>query len=460
MKLKTLIRGLNVTVRGSKETEVLGISSDSRTLSYKSLFIAKKGARFDGTQFIEQAVQAGASCVVLDLFDPFLDTAQIIHPNPKEIEAKLAAAYYEHPSKHLFTVGVTGTKGKTTTTYLIKHLLDFHQEFAGLIGTIETILKDHRFFSTLTTHDVIFNQKCLKEMLQRGCRAAVLEVSSHGLDQGRVDEIDFDLGVFTNLYPDHLDYHGTMEKYAEAKRLLFTKAKRGVFNADSPWNIGKGMSFGIDRGDLRAEKIELGNEKSFFEVEGIPFEIPLVGRFNVYNALAAICVGVEKGFSLKSIAEGLKSFAGTPGRMQRIRNVFIDFAHTKEALEQILSTLKDLAKGKLIVVFGCGGERPKERRSGMAEAAEKWADLSIVTTDNPRREDPEQIISEIVSFFKQKPLIEADRKKAIYKALSMAKAEDFVLIAGRGHEREQILSDRTLPFKDEEVVLEYFGEKR
>lgn len=456
MKLKTLIRGLPVQVKGSKELEVNGISSDSRTVAPGNLFVARKGASFDGNQFIPQAVSAGAAAIVTDIFDPFLDLPQIIHPFPGAILAKLAACYYGEPSKELFVVGVTGTKGKTTTTYLIKHLYDELGFLSGLIGTIETIIAEARLVSSLTTPDVSSNHKWLKEMLQKGCKSAILEVSSHALDQGRVDEIDFDLAIFTNLYPDHLDYHQTIEEYAAAKRKLFERAKQGIFNADSPWSesMGKGFTFGIEKGDLRAEDIALTPDGAEFKIEGCRFHLPLIGRFNIYNALGAIAAGLQRGASLEKMSDSFARFGSVPARLERIGNVLIDFAHTGEALENVLQALKEIAKGRVIVVFGCGGNRDPQRRVRMAQAADSFADVSIVTNDNPRKEDPEEIAKQIVGAFRKAPLVELDRKKAIEKAISMAEENDLVLIAGKGHERVQIFAHQTLPFDDAAIVKE------
>ncbi len=459
MKLKTLIKDLDVVVRGSKEIEITGISSDSRTVCPGNLFLAKRGVNFDGTQFIQEAVYAGAVAVGTDIYDPFLELVQLIHPDISKLEASLAARYYGMPSKDLFVVGVTGTKGKTTTSYLVKHLLDGLGKSCGLIGTVETVVGDHRFFSTMTTHDAISNQKLLKEMVLKGCKAVCLEVSSHGLEQGRVDAVDFDLAVFTNLYPDHLDYHKTMEEYAAAKKKLFERAKSSILNADSPYAdfMGKGLSFGIERGDLRAKEIVFSSTGTEFMLDGCRFSSPLIGKFNVYNMLGAISVGVHLGASLQEISDILSRFVSVPARLERIGNVFVDFAHTKEALENVLQTLKEIAEGKVFVVFGCGGNRDPLRRSGMAKAAEKWADVSIVTSDNPRFEDPNDIAKEIVASFKSEPLVELDRKKAIELALKMAGPKDLVLIAGKGHEKVQICGSLHLPFDDVEVVKETLG---
>lgn len=462
MKLKKLVKGLDVEIKGSKETEITGISIDSRTVSPGNLFIAKKGSAYDGFQFIPQAVNAGAAAILTDIYDPFLKLPQIIHPNGASLEAKLAAAYYGHPSQELFVLGITGTKGKTSTSYLAKHILDGIGITSGLIGTIETIIQESRFPSALTTHDAITNQKWLKEMVQKGCKGAVLEVSSHGLAQNRVGEIEFDLAVFTNLYPDHLDYHQNMHQYAEAKRELFRRAKRSILNADSPWAafMGQGVTYGIEKGEIRAENIVCTVKGSRFTVEGVAFEMPLIGRFNVYNALAAIAVGLDRGAKLETLSSVLSSFGSVPARLERIGNIFIDFAHTGEALEAVLMTLKEIGKGRLIAVFGCGGGRDPQRRASMGKAANQWADLSIITNDNPRQEDPQEIARQIASAFSKdkEPLIELDRKKAIEKAIRLAGPDDFVLIAGKGHERVQMFAHQTIPFDDAAVVKEILQE--
>lgn len=456
MKLKSLIKGLDLVVKGGKEVDITGLSSDSRTVSPGNLFIAKKGETYDGAQFIGQAVNAGASVIATDIYDPFLNLPQIIHPNLPAIEPHLAARYFGYPSEDLFVIGVTGTKGKTTTTYLIKHLLDGLGILSGLIGTVDTMIGNNCFFSSLTTHDVISNQKWLKEMVQKGCKGAVLEVSSHGLAQGRVDEIGFDLGVFTNLYPDHLDYHRTMEAYAAAKAKLFAKVDQAILNADSPWSLfmGKGFTFGIEKGDIRAEQIQFTSSGTEFTVEGCRFRSPLIGRFNVYNCLAAIAVAIQTGASLIQIRDLLNTFGSVPARLERIGNVFIDFAHTGEALENVLQTLKEISRGKVIVVFGCGGNRDPQRRIHMARAADTWADISIITNDNPRKEDPQEIARQIIKEFRKAPMVELDRRKAIEKAIEMAGPEDLVLIAGKGHERTQIFAHQTVPFDDAAIVKE------
>lgn len=456
MKLKTVIKGLDLPVKGSKEVEITGLSADSRTVAPGNLFLAKKGGTYDGAQFISQALNAGAAAIATDLYDPFCPVPQLICPSVAQIEAKLAVRYYEKPSDELFLVGVTGTKGKTTTTYLIKHLLDALHKPSGLIGTVETIIGPHRFFSQLTTHDVITNQKWLREMVSKGCKAATLEVSSHGLAQGRVDEIDFDIGLFTNLYPDHLDYHKDMADYAAVKKKLFLQSDTAILNADSPWSssMGKGYTFGIEQGDLRASHIHFTASGTTFTVNGHPFRSPLIGRFNVYNVLGALAVGLQLKAPLSALSDIIAQFPGVPARLERIGNVFVDFAHTGEALENVLQTLREITTGRLIVVFGCGGNRDPQRRTGMGRAADRWADLSIITSDNPRQEDPAEIARQITAVFQKPPLVELDRKKAIELALSLARPDDLILIAGKGHERVQIFAHHQIPFDDLAVAKE------
>jgi len=466
VKLKQLVQGIpDLKIKGSKEVEITGLTADSNTVAPGNLFVAKKGCTRDGTEFIPQAVAAGAVAILASFYDPFLKQTQIICEKPECWEAKLAARYYQNPSKELWIAGITGTKGKTTTSYLIRHLLDRLEKPSGLIGTVETIVGSKRFPSAYTTHDAIKNQKLLREMISAGCKGAVLEVSSHGLKQGRVEEIDFDLSLFTNLYPDHLDYHKTIEDYAAAKKQLFDKGKGRIFNADSPWSEymsggAAGMTYGVDRAaDLRASDIDLGVQGTAFTVEyrgkRQRISTSLMGRFNIYNLLASLSVGLYLGADLSALASIFTSIPLIPGRLEQVENglgfqIFIDFAHSGESLDNVLSTLREIAAKRLIVVFGCGGGRDPARRTGMAAAAEKWADLAIVTSDNPRQEDPLEICRQILSGFQkpEKAILEIERKSAIKLSVELARPGDIVLIAGKGHERTQIFGAHTIPFDD------------
>lgn len=481
MKLKSLLKGIEgLEIKGSKEVEITGISDDSRIIAPGHLFIARPGSTFNGTEFIPQAIGSGAHAILTDLYDPFLKVTQLLAKRPGDFAALLASRYYGQASQDLFVVGTTGTKGKTTTTYMIHHLLEQLNLRSGLVSTVETIIGDERRASSLTTHSAIQNQKLLKEMLSRGCKAVSLEVSSHGLQQGRVDETHFDVAIFTNLYPDHLDYHLTMNEYACAKKRLFThldqspkKKKRALFNADNPWCafMREGCSspvwtFGIQApADIVASGISFDEEGTCFTVafEGQRelFRLPLMGRFNVYNALGAIGVGLEYGASLCEIAAALQTFRAAPGRLERVPNdrgvwVFVDYAHTGEALENVLLTLREIARKRIICVFGCGGNRDPQRRTNTAKAAERYADVAIITSDNPRKEDPAAISEQIRLAFQDplKPIVILDRTTAIYRALEMAEKEDIVLIAGKGHEKVQIFAHQTIAFDDVAVAKE------
>lgn len=463
MKLKKLLKDLDVEVKGSREIEVTGISSHSQFVSPGSLFIAKRGAAFDGTEFIPKAIEAGALAIVTDIYNPFLQgVVQIITPNITALEGLLAKRYYQIDQHPLFLVGITGTNGKTTTTYLIHHLLPY----CGLMGGVETIIGKQRFLSQLTTADVVTNHKMFKEMKEGGLKAAVMEVTSHALDQNRVAEILFDVGVFTNFSQDHLDYHETMENYLEAKLKLFKQSKDAIYNIDDPkaQKIGTGLTFGIDQAaDLMAKNIHFTLEGTHFDFcagnRTIPMKTPLVGKYNVYNCLAALAVGIKKGESLSAMQKKLATFPGVPGRLEKINNpknihLFVDHAHTPEALVKVLETLHQLKKGKIITVFGCGGDRDKTKRPLMAEAAEKFSDQVIVTSDNPRSESPQDICNDIIKGLSKEPFIEIDRRAAIERAIFMAHKNDIVLIAGRGHEGEQKIGGRRVPFDDRVVARE------
>lgn len=468
MKLKQIIRSIpGAKIRGNREQLIRGLSSHSQKVAPGDLFIAKKGETHDATRYIAQAIQAGAVAVVTDLYDPFLALPQIIAENPSAIEAKLAANFFSHPSKELSLIGVTGTKGKTTTAYLIQHLLGKN---CGLIGTVETIIQDERFFSSFTTHEPLYNQKILREMVSKQCTEAVFEVSSHGLALGRTDELDFNIALFTNLYSDHLDFHKDIDEYARVKKRLFSLAKdRSIFNADSEWTpfMQQGcrapiMTFGIDHpADIRAADCVYSAETTHFHIGKTPFITPLIGRHNVHNLLAAISVGIHLKMPLDEIANRLSTFQNAPGRLERVANdrgiqVFVDFAHNGDALENVLQSLRQIAPRRLLVLFGCGGNRDLGRRKNMAIAAERYADLSIVTSDNPRNESPDVIIQEILSHFHSldKTLVEPDRKQAIRLAIQKAEPGDIVLIAGKGHEKVQIIGNQTLPFDDVAIAKE------
>lgn len=490
IKLKKLLKNIPVlAIKGSKEVEISGLCSNSKWVAPGDLFIAKKGITHDGARFIPDAIAAGAVAVLTDLYDPFIsNVVQIIHPDVASIEAAMAKEFFGHPSDRLFLIGITGTNGKTTTSYLVRHLFECNEEPCGLIGTIEWIVGQHVFPSGKTTPDILQNYKLFHEMVAKGCKSCVMEVSSHALDQGRVQSIEFDIAVFTNLTQDHLDYHRTMEAYAHVKSKLFATlkikgekpfAKIAVVNADSPYFgqmisdcPAEVLSYGIDRPcDLYASQIQLTTAGLSFDVtfreQTIPFTSSLIGRFNVYNLLAAIGVGLARGLPFKQILIALSTFTTVPGRLERIpndqgMNVFVDYAHTDDALVNVLNTLKELKKGRLITVFGCGGNRDADKRPKMGAVVEALSDLSIVTSDNPRHEDPEEIIRDILVGLKypSQALVIVDRKEAIWRAVQIAKPDDIVLIAGKGHENYQIFSHQMIEFDDRTVAQAALLEKK
>lgn len=487
MKLKKLLKNLpEVVVKGSKESEITGVCSSSKLVAPGNLFIARKGRTHDGNRFIHGAIAAGAVAILTDIYDPTLrDTVQLIHPDPSSIEGAIAASYYQTPSDELFMVAITGTNGKTTTAMYVKHLLDALGIPTGLIGTIEYIIGSHRYEAQRTTPDVCANHKLLREMVRAGCRAAVMEVTSHALDQGRVGHITFDVAVFTNLTPDHLDYHVTMENYAQAKNLLFRSLSKitsknnerstptAIINNDSPWAKvisegcqGRILTYSISQpSDFQATNIRFSPAGTHFELaddrELGEFTCPMTGRFNLYNSLATLTVGVAKGFSLQELQKPLASFHPVPGRLERVPNtlglsIYVDYAHTEDALRNVLSCLKEITKGRLFSVFGCGGDRDRRKRPRMAAVSEELADLTIITTDNPRSETAESICAEILAGFSQPDShqVELDRRSAIGTAIKLMSPDDVLLIAGKGHETRQVFAHQTVDFDDRLVAAE------
>lgn len=481
VKIQKLFKNIKVeSIKGSKDVAITGLASNSKLVAPGNLFIAKKGLQFDGTRFISDAVAAGASAILTDLYDPFFSSVtQLIHPDVASLEPTIAKEFYGYLSERLFLVGITGTNGKTTTSYLIRRLMEQKGKRFGLIGTIESIVGRHIYPSTLTTPDLLQNYKLFHEMLNENCFGCVMEVSSIGIDQCRVEGIEFDVAVFTNLTQDHLDYHKTMQDYADSKMKLFTSLKKGVkkfpkiavVNADSSYCdqmiaecTADIIRYGIETPcDLRASAIHLTPLGMEFEVEyrgqKTHFASPLIGRYNVYNLLAAAGVGLSQGFALEEIASILKDCATISGRLERVPNqkglnIFVDYAHTDDALSNVLKTLQEFKKGRLITVFGCGGDRDPMKRPKMGSVVEALSDLAIVTSDNPRSEDPQEIIRHVLTGLKKpgEALVIVDREEAIHRAIGMARSDDIVLIAGKGHESTQVFSNETVAFDDRTVA--------
>jgi UDP-N-acetylmuramoyl-L-alanyl-D-glutamate--2,6-diaminopimelate ligase len=486
VKLKQLVKDLEgIQIKGSKEVEISGLSSHSKKVAPGDLFFAKRGTKTHGMEYIKDAFLAGAKAIVTDLYNPFYkDTTQIICNDVAKLEAILAKKFYQDPSLSLYLCGITGTNGKTTTSYLIQHLLSTKKKPCGLIGTIEVISGKNRMMAAMTTPDVLAINKYLKEMHVSNLTHCVMEVSSHALDQNRVAGLEFDHVIFTNITQDHLDYHGTFENYLEAKKKLFfnnnqIKKKSATINIDCPF--GKEMA-----SHLEFKTVSLKDQKADFFVssyqllkdktkiclhhEGHQYKLsyPLVGVFNIYNVVEAISCAIDAKMTMEEIEKKLKLFTHVPGRLQRLNgfdfSVFVDFAHTEDALKQILMTLKQMEFERIILVFGCGGDRDKEKRALMGKVASDLADLTILTNDNPRSEEPAKIIEMIESGMKKdaKKHVILDRKEAIFFALQTATKKDCVLIAGKGHENFQIFQNKTVEFNDAEIALSFlnpFGEK-
>ena len=487
MKLKSLFKNIQVQqIKGSVNLDITGLCSDSKRIAPGNLFIARKGIVHNGVKYIPEAIAAGAVAILTDLYDPLINKniTQIIHPDVAGIEGIVAAEYYHNASQELCMVGITGTNGKTTTSFLVKHLLDNLEGPCGLIGTIEYVIGKHRYQAVRTTPDVVSTHKMLRDMVDQKCHAAIMEVTSHALDQKRVDQMDFDIAVFTNLSLDHLDYHHTMENYARAKSKLFKSLdaskikknhpypKSAIINIDSPWAEqimdgcrAKILSYGLNpKADLSAEDVcllPIGTTlKLSYQGKKVPLKYSLTGRFNVYNCLAAAAVGLSRGHSLEKIAEVLASAPYVQGRLEAVPNplglkIYVDFAHTDDALLNVLECLHEFKTGRIITVVGCGGNRDATKRPKMARAAEKLSDIVIVTSDNPRNEDPQAIAREMISGLQKSDshFVELDRNLAIKKAIDLASQEDTILIAGKGHEAYQIFAHHTIEFDDRKVAL-------
>ncbi len=463
------------------DTLIKGIECDSRKIEKDTLFVAIRGNQKDGNEFIQEALSRGAAAVVTDqprehapgqrpagitAGTPFL-----LVPECRSALANLASVFYGHPSRAMRIIGVTGTNGKTTSTYLIEHLLKGQNKSVGVIGTVSYRFGDEEVSAAETTPGPLRIQQLLAEMRDARCEVVVMEVSSHALDQNRVGGIDFGAALFTNLTQDHLDYHKTLDAYFECKSRLFSALspeKPAILNADDPWTeklkkkiLSKVITYGIERpSDLKAAGIENKPASTSFRVEyqGQKFltESPLIGLHNVYNVLGALAVMAGLGFDIERAARQLESFQGVPGRLEAVtcgQNflVFVDFAHTPDGLENVLSTLKPYRRNKLTVVFGCGGDRDPGKRPTMAAIASRYCDHVYVTSDNPRSEDPKKITQEVCrgfpDHFKEYTVV-LDRKKAIRQALLSARREDIVLLAGKGHETTQVFKDQTIPFSD------------
>jgi len=482
---KMLLKNLLENIYPSAVTEkyqslrILSVDCDSRKVKPGSLFIALQGTKENGARYIQQAIERGASCVIKS-YDQKVDfsssDACLLEVNDtNSILKSLVTRFYRNPSKDVQCVGITGTNGKTTTTYLIASILRSAQKPCGVIGTINCHFGSKIIKIQNTTPNLLDLCQYLSQMRSDGFNHCAMEVSSHALDQGRVSGIDFKVGIFTNLTQDHLDYHKDMESYFLAKAKLFSmlsETSTAVLNMDdffgkrlAQMTSARILTYGIkQRGDVSAAKIQLGIEKTRFvltvQEDECEIAASLIGIHNIYNILAAAAACRALGIDLEHIREGIENMTCVPGRLEPVDcgqkfSIFVDYAHTDDALKNVLENLRAIKKSKIILVFGCGGDRDKTKRIKMGKVASELADFSIITNDNPRSENPEDIVSKIVAGFTHEHyLIILNRKEAIMRALQMAREGDVVLIAGKGHENYQILRNEVIDFDDRQVVRE------
>ncbi|MCL6515374.1 UDP-N-acetylmuramoyl-L-alanyl-D-glutamate--2,6-diaminopimelate ligase [Alicyclobacillus sp.] len=482
MQLETLIRPLlKRTWIHRAAVDITAVTADSRRVTPGALFIAIRGHTVDGHDFAAEAVERGARALLVERPLP-LEVPQVVVPDTRLASAIVADVFFGHPSRRLQMIGVTGTSGKTTVTHLIEHILNRAGYTTGLYGTVGKRIAGVTEEVVNTTPEAVELQEVLHEMVTRGCRYGIMEVSSHALELRRVAGTRYHVAVFTNLSQDHLDFHGTMEAYRAAKGKLFSRLGNtygddpvsqpyAVLNADDPASaymaeqtVVECITYGVDRpADVRAVDVQVRPDGARFRVQSFAGEalvrMGLTGRFNVYNALAALTVALIEGIPLADAAAALADAPGVPGRLERVGQgfpvtVLVDYAHKPDSLEKALGTIREFSPGRLWCVVGCGGDRDRGKRPMMARIAVDGADEVIFTSDNPRTEDPERILDEMVAGVQGRPGWRriSDRERAIRTAIAEASPGDVVLIAGKGHETYQIIGREKIHFDDREIA--------
>lgn len=487
MYLSELLKDIS-TIDPKNDREITGLSQDSRQVKRGDLFFAYQGLQTDGRNFIDDAIAKGAVAILMEVGAPLVGaqskagttpaTTILSIPNLANHIGEIAARFYHHPSRHMQVVGVTGTSGKTTCTQLLAHALQLAGDSCGVIGTLGYGLVGHLQNGSLTTPDAVELQHLLADLKAQGAKYISMEVSSHRLAQKRISGLDLKVGVFTNLSRDHLDYHGDMENYAAAKRSLFNQPglQYGVLNADDAYGqkwLQELTALPTYAYSLDQPKAELAHIPHIFVRhanfdaigftaaistpwgDGVLHNPYLIGRFNLSNLLAVLTVLGILGFPLEVSLKHIAELRGVPGRMETFGGngkplLVVDYAHKPDALEQVLKTLRQECHGKLWCVFGCGGDRDKGKRPLMGKIAERYSDHLVVTDDNPRREDPRQIVTDILQGLENasNAVVEHDRRRAIAHAVSCAQPNDIILIAGKGHETYQIIGEERLAFSD------------
>jgi len=491
MKLSTLIQNLEIISFHGGDPEIKGLSSNSGQIREGYLFVAIKGEKDDGHRFIEEAIKRGAVAVLVEEDIPLRpDFPAVRVRSSRRALSKLAVRFYDQPSSRLNLVGITGTNGKTTVSYLIKNILKNFGKRLGLLGTINYEIGDRVIPATNTTPDAAVLNSYLQDMVKENTDYAILEVSSHSISQHRIDELDFNTGIFTNFGHDHLDYHHSLENYFQTKKRFFERLPAGakaIINIDDPRSkeISRGIKARIFSYAVGQEAdVFIKSNSLFLSLAGVrfiasgpngefPVECPLIGRHNVYNILAAACFCLSEGVPLEIISSSLRNFPPVRGRLQRVDYgqdfiLFVDYAHTEEALKSVLTNLRSsMSGGRLITIFGCGGDRDRQKRAAMGKISSELSDVVILTSDNPRSENPQAIIEDIVKGIEKNSSlwvrladgqaqaryeIISDREEAIKRGIALAQKGDIVLIAGKGHERYQIFRDTVVPFDDVEVA--------
>ena len=474
MRLGELLRGVAYRGQAPLEAEVRLVTDDSRKVVPGSVFVCIEGAHFDGHSAAAEAIAKGAVCLIVRR-DSFA-APQLFVQNTRAAYALLCAAFYGHPADGLTLVGVTGTNGKTTTAYLLKQIFDRAGYKTGLIGTMKNMVREKEYSAELTTPDPWELQGLFRQMVDAGCTHCLMEASSQALDQHRLLGLRFKAGIFTNLTLEHMDYHKTFDRYLIAKRKLFLQSEIGITNLDDEYGLrmfeGTGLrqvtySIESDKADYTAKNVELRADGVDYVLVGkgrlgrVHFGMP--AEFSVYNSMAAACAALELGLEWPVVLEAIGACAGVPGRMEIVPihkdyTVIIDYAVTPDSLEKVLRVLRPTTKGRLIALFGCGGERDLRKRPIMGRIAAELAEVVIVSSDNPRSEDPDAIIAQVLGGIgktKAHVVSEPDRKKAVLLAMKMAKPGDTVLLAGKGHEDYQYVAEGKIPFSEREIVLDY-----
>lgn len=477
MKLSELINKANILdIKGPLDIEIDKVVYDSRNITKGSVFIAISGFKVDGHDFIDDVIRSGAKAIVVEKDIDAKDVTVIKVKNTRYALAEISSRFYENPSSKLNLIGITGTNAKTTTTYLIQSIFESANKKTGIVGTIGNIIDGKLFKTNNTTPQSLELQQTFNQMVDAKMDSCIMEVSSHALELDRVSFSDFEVGIFTNLSVDHLDFHKNLENYFDAKLKLFYMTKKyNIINADDEYGMRiidkikdretPLITYGIqNESDIYATDIE-------YHLDGVEFKlhtpkgstdikVKIPGEFSVYNSLAAAACAFVYDISLNDIKDGLETIEGVKGRFEVVSNeddfvVIVDFAHTPDALEKVLKSVRDFAKGRIVVVFGAGGDRDSSKRAIMGEVVGKYADFSIVTSDNPRTEDPKKIIGDILLGTKSvtdKYISITDRKEAIEYAIKNKEKNDIILLTGKGHENYIIIGEEKLSFDEREVV--------